>query len=138
MGDRFRRQGTARRAHHSRYRPAGSAAHRPVRARSPLPARAMRGDDIVLTNAAYDALGTLNGAIETAAEAALAPLGPAAAAALPRLLRSLVTSAASAAGARAATPALRQAPLDAVAHDQSSKRLVRTLVDARILVSGRD
>jgi tetratricopeptide (TPR) repeat protein len=100
--------------------------------------RDTRDDEVVLTNAAYHALGTLNGAIETAAEAALAPLGPAAAAALPRLLRGLVSAAAPAAGARAATPALRQAPLDAVAHDENSKRLVRALVDARILVSGRD
>jgi eukaryotic-like serine/threonine-protein kinase len=100
--------------------------------------RATRDDEIVLTNAAYHALGTLNGAIETAAEAALAPLGPPAAAALPRLLRSLVSYTAPAAGARTATPALRQAPLDAVTLDENSKRLVRALIDARILVSGRD
>jgi tetratricopeptide (TPR) repeat protein len=100
--------------------------------------RATQNDGIVLTNAAYHALGTLNGAIETAAEAALASLGPAAAAALPRLLRSLVVYAGPTAGARAATPALRQAPLEAVAHDESSRQLVRTLIDARILVSGGD
>jgi tetratricopeptide (TPR) repeat protein len=100
--------------------------------------RETRGDDVVLTNAAYHALGTLNGAIETAAEAALAPLGPPAAGALPRLLRSLVVHAAAMSTARGATPALRQAPLAALAHDDISERLVRALVDARILVSGRD
>jgi tetratricopeptide (TPR) repeat protein len=100
--------------------------------------RATLGDDIVLTNAAYQALGTLNGAIDTAAEAALAPLGTAPTAALPRLLRSLVVYTASSGGAGRATPALRQAPLEAAAHDEASGQLVRALVDARILVSGRD
>jgi tetratricopeptide (TPR) repeat protein len=99
--------------------------------------RTTQGDDIVLTNAAYQALGTLNGAIDTAAEAALVPLGPGPVLALPRLLRSLVVyTGASDAGGRT-TPALRQAPLAAVTHDEASAQLLRALVDARILVSGR-
>jgi tetratricopeptide (TPR) repeat protein len=99
--------------------------------------RTTQGDDIVLTNAAYQALGTLNGAIDTAAEAALVPLGPGPVLALPRLLRSLVVyTRASEVGGRT-TPALRQAPLAAVTHDEASAQLVRALVDARILVSGR-
>ena len=56
--------------------------------------RATQDGGVILTHAAYQALGTLNGAIDTAAEAALAPLGPPAVAALPRLLRSLVVHAA--------------------------------------------
>ena len=93
---------------------------------------------VVLTHAAYQALGTLNGAIDTAAEAALAPLGPAAIAALPRLLRSLVVHAAGTGGAAGATLALRQAQLAALAQDEATRGLVRALTDARILVSGRD
>jgi hypothetical protein len=100
--------------------------------------RSLQGDDIVLTNAAYQALGALDGAIDTAAEAALAPLGAAVAVALPRLLRSLVVYAAPSGGAGRSTPALRQAPLEAAAHDEASRQLVRALVDARILVSSRD
>jgi hypothetical protein len=100
--------------------------------------RSTQGDDIVLTNAAYQALGTLDGAINTAAEAALAPLGAAATAALARLLRGLVVYTASSSGAGQRVPALRQAPLEAAAHDEASRQLVRALVDARILVSGRD
>jgi tetratricopeptide (TPR) repeat protein len=96
------------------------------------------GDEVVLTNAAYQALGTLNGAIDTAAEAALVPLGNAPVTALPRLLRSLVVYTAASDGAGRATPALRQVPLDQAAHDAASEQLVRALVDARILVSGRD
>jgi hypothetical protein len=94
--------------------------------------RAARGDEVVLTNAAYQALGTLNGAIDTAAEAALAPLGSAPAAALPRLLRSLVVYTAASDGAGRVTLALRQVPLDQAAHDAASEQLVRALVDARI------
>jgi tetratricopeptide (TPR) repeat protein len=93
---------------------------------------------VTLTHAAYQALGTLNGAIDTAAEAAIAPLGPAAIAALPRLLRALVLYTAPSAGAVLATPALRQAPVATIAHDDISRRLLTALIDARILVSGRD
>ena len=100
--------------------------------------RSRRGGDVVLTHAAYRALGTLNGAIEKAAEAALAPLGSAGAAALPRLLRSLVTYAAPSAASGRMTPALKQAPLAQAAHDEASRALVTALIDARILVSGRD
>jgi tetratricopeptide (TPR) repeat protein len=100
--------------------------------------RAVQDGRVTLTHAAYQALGTLNGAIDTAAEAALAPLGPPAIAALPRLLRSLVVHASSSAGAASTTPALRQAPLATVSHDDAAHRLVNALIDARILVSGRD
>jgi len=100
--------------------------------------RSRRDGDVVLTHAAYRALGTLNGAIETAAEAALVPLGSAGAAALPRLLRSLVSYASPSAAAGRMTPALKQTPLAQAAHDETSKALVTALIDARILVSGRD
>jgi len=100
--------------------------------------RAIQDGRVVLTHAAYQALGTLNGAIDTAAEAALAPLGLPAVAALPRLLRSLVVHAAGSGGAASATLALRQAPLAALALDEATRGLVRALTDARILVSGRD
>ena len=100
--------------------------------------RSRRNGDVVLTHAAYRALGTLNGAIEKAAEAAIAPLGSAGVAALPRLLRSLVTYAAASAVAGRMTPALKQAPLAQVAYDEASRAVVTALIDARILVSGRD
>src|SRR5204863_840219 len=90
--------------------------------------RTTLGEDVVLTNAAYQALGTLNGAIDTAAEAALAPLGNAPAAALPRLLRSLVVYTAASDGAGRATPALREVPLDQAAPDAASEQLVRAMV----------
>src|SRR5262249_27963517 len=86
----------------------------------------------------YQALGTLNGAIDTAAEAALTPLGLPAVAALPRLLRSLVVHAAGSGGTAGATLALHQAPLAALAQDEATRGLVRALTDARILVSARD
>jgi len=100
--------------------------------------REVRDREVVLTNAAYRALGTLDGAIETAAEAALAPLAEAATAALPRLLRSLVAFTASATRAGQTTLSLRQVPLAQAAHDAPSQQLVGALTDARILVSGRD
>lgn len=100
--------------------------------------RVSRNGEVVLTHAAYEALGRLDGAIENAAEAAIAPLGPEAVAALPRLLRSLVTYAASASKAALPSPGLRQATRAALAHDEASNRLVTTLTDARVLITGRD
>lgn len=96
--------------------------------------REVRDGRAVLTHAAYEALGTLDGAIERAAEDAIAPLGPTSAEALPRLLRALVASTGSGGG----TPALRQAPREAASHDPASESLVGALTDARILISGRD
>ena len=94
---------------------------------------------IQLTHAAYDKVGGIDGAIHTEAERALAGLGDAEVARLPRLLRGLATPARAgegdgeARGARRLT--IRAAPLSSVAHDEPAARLVRALVNARILLS---
>lgn len=93
---------------------------------------------VTLTYAAYRALGRLDGAINQEAERAVSTLSAAELAALPRLLRSLVTYGAAGQGAATASPILRSAPLEQVAYDAPSRRLVEALVQARILVSGAD
>jgi hypothetical protein len=100
--------------------------------------RITKDDGAVLTFYAYRKLGTLDGAIDTAAERALSALGPTERGALPRLLRTLVAYAASTAAGGKGAAAPRQTPRAAAAHDQASKRLVDALIEARILVSGRD
>ena len=95
--------------------------------------RAVKGEKITLTFDAYRALGTLDGAIDLAAEKALSTLGPAERAALPRLLRALVTYS----GGKGAVT-LRQTPHSIAGHDTVSTRLIDALVEARILISGRE
>ena len=95
--------------------------------------RAAKGDTVALTFDAYRALGTLDGAIDLAAEKALSALGPAERAALPRLLRALVAYS----GGKGAA-ALLQTPRTIATHDEVSTRLVDALIEARILVSGQD
>jgi hypothetical protein len=100
------------------------------------------GPKAELTYAAYEALGGLDGAIDKVAEAAVAApanhLSPAEIdVALPRLLRRL---AADVADDRAATTTqagltLRAAPLEEVAPDEPSRKLVDVLMRARLLVS---
>jgi WD40 repeat protein len=91
-----------------------------------------------LTFDAYSALGTLDGAIDKAAEKALSQLGPAEQAALPRLLRALVTYARPVSGGGKSAVALVQAARKTAAYDEASTRLVDALTEARILVSGND
>jgi Novel STAND NTPase 1/WD domain, G-beta repeat len=93
-------------------------------------ARATVHGEARLTFAAYHALGGLAGAVDKQAEAALQALGETEQAQLPRLLRELAAPAPGAAGYD-----IRAVPVSAAAHDEPSKKLVRALVDARILLS---
>ena len=95
--------------------------------------RTANDETATLTFDAYRALGTLDGAIDMAAEKALSALGPAERDALPRLLRALVTY-----GGGKGVAALHQTPRTIAAHDEASTRLVDALIEARILVSGQD
>jgi tetratricopeptide (TPR) repeat protein len=88
-----------------------------------------------LTMAAYDGLGGLAGAIEKEAERAMSGLGKEEAERLPRLLRQLATPAQ---GGELGGPVgftVRAVPLAEAAYDAPVERLVRALVDARILLS---
>ena len=95
--------------------------------------RTANDETATLTFDAYRALGTLDGAIDVAAEKAVSALGPAERGALPRLLRALVTY-----GGGKGVAALHQTPRNVAAHDEASTRLVNALIEARILVSGQD
>ncbi len=90
----------------------------------------------VLSFAAYRALGGLEGAVDKEAELALKALGDTEQARLPRLLRELAVPARDG-GVTAARAAfdVRSVPLAAAAYDENSAKLVRALVDARILLS---
>ncbi len=89
-----------------------------------------------LTFAAYRALGGIEGAVDKEAESAIAALGEPERAKLPRLLRELAAPAAdNAVGPARAAFDIRAVPLADAAYDESSARLVRALVDARILLS---
>lgn len=94
------------------------------------------GGEVRLTHAAYDAIGGLGGAIDHEAERALAPLGEAEVSALPRLLRELAAPARG--GSRGQELSIRAVPLERVAHDGHSRRLVDALVEARILLASGD
>ena len=92
----------------------------------------------LLSFAAYRALGGLAGAVDKEAEAALQVLGEAERARLPRLLRQL--AAPSRDGDEAVSTGLnrfdiRPVALKDAAYDDGSAKLVRALVDARILRS---
>jgi len=99
--------------------------------------RVSAGGETRLTHSAYDAIGGLDGAIDNEAERALASLSEAEIARLPRLLRELATTARAVEGeARsAASLTIRSVPLARAAHDGPAARLVKALVDARILLS---
>ena len=84
---------------------------------------------------AYDTLGGLAGAIDQEAERAIAPLGKEEGDRLPRLLRQLATPAPSGEAGGAAALSIRSVPLTEAAYDPASERLVKALVDARILLS---
>jgi len=95
--------------------------------------REVKDGETVLSFAAYRELGGLDGAIDRRAEAAVAPLDEAEQAALPRLLRQLAVPARD--KDRAATLTIRPVPLAEATPDEAAKRLVKALVDARILLS---
>ncbi len=95
-----------------------------------------------LTHAAYDAIGGLDGAIDTEAERALAPLGEAHLKALPRLLRQLAAQSSDVESGSEASPSgpltIRAVPIEEVAHDAATARLVEALVSARVLLATGD
>jgi eukaryotic-like serine/threonine-protein kinase len=99
-------------------------------------ARTHDGDKTLLTFAAYRALGGLEGAVDKEAEAAFAALGAPEQDRLPRLLRELAAPARDGA-VTAARPSfdIRSVPLVDAAHDAPATKLVKALVDARILLS---
>jgi Tfp pilus assembly protein PilF len=88
-----------------------------------------RSADGVLTFAAYDEIGGLEGALAHRADAVYAEQAPDVQAALPRVLGPLVST-----GEDDETFGRRHAPLDAFA-DAAARALVQALVDARLLVS---
>jgi hypothetical protein len=95
--------------------------------------RATVGPTAMLTWAAYRRIGSLDGAIDTAARRALDGVGEPDRRALPRLLRALV----AAGSGGDSQPILRRAPLAEVERDPHAKLLARALTDARILVTAR-
>lgn len=99
-------------------------------------ARESAGQKTLLTFAAYRALGGLEGAVDKEAERAIASLDEAARACLPRLLRQLAAPARDSGigGARGALD-IHPSRLSEAAYDEPSSKLVRALVDARILLS---
>lgn len=88
-----------------------------------------------LTFKAYDTLGGLAGAIDQEAERALATLGKEEQDRLPRLLRQLATPAQASEPGGGPGLSIRSVPLSEAAYDPASERLVKALVDARILLS---
>jgi len=90
-----------------------------------------------LTWAAYARIGSLDGAINTAANRALEGLDEGDRAALPGLLRALVAFPVADSGLSDPPPTLRRASLENVAHDAHGERLVKALTNARVLVSTR-
>jgi tetratricopeptide (TPR) repeat protein len=90
-----------------------------------------------LTFAAYNAMQRLDGAINQTAEGALAGLGKVEIDALPRLLRFLAAPVHDRGSATAGVNELTVSlvPKAVAVRDDASERLVRALVDARIVVS---
>ena len=95
------------------------------------------GGSPTLTWAAYARIGSLDGAINTAANRAIEGLDDGDRAALPGLLRALVAFPVASNGLADSPPTLRRAPLEKAARDAHGDRLVKALTDARILVSSR-
>lgn len=93
----------------------------------------------LLSFSAYRALGGIAGAVDKEAEAALDTLGEAERLRLPRLLRELAAPARddSVAAARV-TFDIRPVPFAVAAYDETSARLVQSLVDRRILLSSSE
>ncbi|MGH6832423.1 MAG: tetratricopeptide repeat protein, partial [Methyloceanibacter sp.] len=97
--------------------------------------RVSEGGETRLTLKAYDTLGGLAGAIDKEAERAIAPLGEDEQQRLPRLLRQLAAPAQTGETGAAAGLSILSVPLADAAYDPASERLVKALVDARILLS---
>ena len=95
--------------------------------------REAKGEETLLTFAAYREIGGLDGAIDKRAEVAVASLGATELAALPRLLRQLAVPARGKDGP--ATLTIRPVPFAEAAPEEASMRLVNALIDARILLS---
>jgi tetratricopeptide (TPR) repeat protein len=95
--------------------------------------REAKDEETFLTFAAYQEIGGLDGAIDKRAEMAVTSLSDAERAALPRLLRQLAVHARGKDGAPTLT--IRPAPFAEAAPDEASMRLVKALIDARILLS---
>ena len=99
--------------------------------------RVSEGGETRLTLKAYDALGGLAGAIDREGERAMEGLGKEEQERLPRLLRQLaapaqMTQSGAQTGGGLATLSV---PLKEAAYDEPAERLVRALVNARILLS---
>jgi eukaryotic-like serine/threonine-protein kinase len=90
----------------------------------------------ILSFATYQALGGLEGAVDREAETALHTLDDAERARLPRLLRELAVPARDGAiSASRASFDIRAVPYTVAAYDETSAKLARVLIDARILLS---
>jgi hypothetical protein len=98
----------------------------------------------VLTNANYEALGSLEGAITKRAEAIVAGLPAAAQATLPRVLRALTTVVGTAewfeseVRPRLGAAVARSAPLDYFAEAGPARTLIDAFVTARLLVAASE
>ena len=90
-------------------------------------ARESRGEESVLTIAAFERLGGLKGIVAEAGEAALRRLGEAEAAKLAPLIRELAEV------SKGGTLTARAVPLAEAAADAPARRLVEALVGARLL-----
>ena len=88
--------------------------------------------DNVLTFAAYDALGGLEGAIAQRAEAVFNDLEPESQAELATLLHALVTISSD------GTPTARQAPLETLTNQPARKTLVDSFVTERLLATSHN
>jgi WD40 repeat protein len=98
--------------------------------------RETAGTEIRLPFRAYQRLGGLAGAIDKEAERAIATVGDAERERLPRLLRQLAAPSQGSDGDRdAGRFTARSVPSSQASYDEPSSRLVRALIDARILLS---
>jgi hypothetical protein len=97
--------------------------------------RETRDGKVCLTRTAYEALGGLSGAIDREAERVISDLGKDEQDRLPRLLRQLAAPAPESGVATKGALTVRSVPLGEAAFDVASGRLVRALIDARILLS---
>lgn len=98
--------------------------------------REVTGAETLLTFAAYQEIGGLDGAIDKRAEAAVAARSKAEQESLPRLLRQLAVPAREKGGVGTLT--IRAVPLAEAAPDEPTLHLAQALIDARILLSSGD
>ena len=97
--------------------------------------RETAGGDTVLPLKVYDSLGGLTGIVDEAGERALAAAGDAALARLPHLLRQLAVPAHDQDGAGKGALTVRSVPLAQAASDETVRKLVDALIDARLLTT---